>query len=309
MIEGPIACVGECMIELSDLDAEDGRIRMGFAGDTFNTAVYLARLLGPAGPPVSYVTAVGRDRLSGKMVSEMTTEGIGTDLVARLDDRLPGIYAIEVDAGGERSFRYWREASAARAMFSGDGLDPDALQGFGLVYLSGITLAILPEADRGRLLDRLVRNRDAGGDVAFDGNYRPRLWSAPEEARRWIEAALAVASIALPSLDDELTLFADADERAVLERIAGCGPTDIAMKRGARGPVVLSDGVRAEPPCEAVETVVDTTAAGDSFNAAYIAARIRGAGPEEAARAGHALAGQVIGHRGAILPRDLPLAR
>lgn len=309
MIEGPIACVGECMIELTELDAKDGRVRLGFAGDTCNTAIYLSRLLGGGGPSVSYVTAVGRDGLSDRMTAEIEAEGIGTDLVARLEDLLPGIYAIEVDPSGERSFRYWRETSAARMMFSDGAIDPEALGGFRLIYLSGITLAILPETDRARLLDRLRRNREAGGQVAFDGNYRPRLWRSAAEARHWMEAALAVTTIALPSADDEAELFGDADEAATLDRIRARGPEEIAMKRGERGPLVLTAGRRAEPPCDRVKTVVDTTAAGDSFNAGYLAARLSGAAPEEAARAGHALAAQVIGYSGAIMPRSVPLAR
>jgi 2-dehydro-3-deoxygluconokinase len=309
MLTGPIACIGECMIELSDLAAEDGRVRMGFAGDTCNTAIYLARLLGPEEAGVSYVTALGQDALSDRMLSEMRAEGLGTDLVARLQDRLPGIYAIEIDAQGERSFRYWREASAARAMFSPEGLDPEALDGFGLVYLSGITLAILPEADRGRLLERLRIYRDRGGEVAFDSNYRPRLWTSPDEARNWIAEAFSAASIALPSIDDEVALFGEADEDAVLARISGYGPREIALKRGARGPVVLWEGERAAPDCPAAPRVVDTTAAGDAFNAGYLAARIGGAPPPDAARSGHALAAQVIGHRGAIMPREVPLDR
>ncbi|MDG4649925.1 sugar kinase [Roseibacterium sp. SDUM158017] len=309
MLQGPVASIGECMIELSDLAADDGRIRMGFAGDTFNTAVYLARLVAQDGTGVSYVTALGQDAFSDRMIAAMRDEGIGTDLVVRLPDRLPGIYAIEVDDAGERSFRYWRDASAARALFSPEGLGAQALEGFGLVYLSGITLAILPEVDRAGLLERLRIHRDRGGDVAFDGNYRPRLWTSRDEARQWMAEALSAASIALPSVDDEMALFGDADEAAVLSRIAAHGPREIVLKRAERGPVVVADGARAAPDCPKAPKILDTTAAGDAFNAGYLAARLRGAPPEAAARSGHALAVQVIGHRGAIMPRDVPLAR
>jgi 2-dehydro-3-deoxygluconokinase len=308
-INGPVIAVGECMIELSGLEADDGRVTLGFAGDTCNTAIYLARLLGPGGPKVRFATAVGQDSLSGRMIAALQADGIGTDLIARLPEKLPGIYAIEIDDTGERSFRYWREASAARAMFGAGGLDPAMLANCGLLYLSGITLAILPEADRARLVDRMAQHKDAGHAVAFDGNYRPRLWSAPEEARRWTAEALAACTIALPSVDDELALFGDGDEGAVLDRLMQSGPSEIVLKRGAMGPVVTTEGSVSAPPCTAVNRVVDTTAAGDSFNAGYLAARMGGAAPVEAARSGHALAAQVIGYRGAILPRDVALAR
>lgn len=309
MFAGPIACIGEMMIELSDLDALDGRIRLGFAGDTCNTAIYLARLLGAAGTRVGYVTALGRDRFSDRMIATLDEEGIATNLIARLPDRLPGLYAIEIDGTGERSFRYWREVSAARAMFGPGGVDLAALRGYGTIYLSGITLAILPEADRARLLALLKRHRETGGAVVFDPNYRPRLWSSPREAQRWTTEALAASSVALPSIDDEMALFGDADEDAVLTRLASSGPREIVLKRGAAGPLVRADGATEQPPCAAALKVVDTTAAGDSFNAGYMAARIAGAHPPRAAQSGHALAAQVIGHPGAIMARDVPLAR
>lgn len=309
MIDGPIIAIGECMIELSDLDASDGRVRLGFAGDTCNTAIYLARLLGQGGPPVRYATALGQDGLSARMVAALAAEGIDTGLIARLPDKLPGLYAIETGAGGERSFRYWREASAARSMFAAGGLDPDALGPCGMLYLSGITLAILPDRDRARLIDLMRRVVAAGGRAVFDGNYRPRLWASESEARRWMEEAWGAATIALPSIDDEAALFGDTEEAAVLDRLRAAGVAEIVLKRGDRGPLVCDGFTVTAPPCPGAPRVVDTTAAGDSFNAGYLAARIGGAAPVDAARSGHALALQVIGHPGAILPRDVPLAR
>lgn len=308
-LDGPVIAIGECMIELSELEAADGRVRLGFAGDTCNTAIYLARLLGQDGPPVRYATALGNDSLSSRMINVLQDSGLETDLIARLPDKLPGIYAIEIDAYGERSFRYWRETSAARAMFSDGALTPQHLDDCGLLYLSGITLAILPEVDRARLVELMMQHKAAGRQVAFDGNYRANLWGSVADASRWIGTAVAASTIALPSIDDEMALFGDADEAAVLDRLQSAGPSEVVLKRGARGPVACWNGERSSPDCAAAPSVVDTTAAGDSFNAGYLAARIRGASPIDAARSGHALAAQVIGHRGAIIPREVPLAR
>lgn len=284
-----VVCAGEAMIELS-IDAPERQI--GFAGDTFNTAVYMARAL-PAGA-VDFATVVGEDALSDRMLAFFESQGVGTGLVGRHPERLPGIYSIAVDADGERSFAYWRDRSAARTLFS-DGFE--ALHGADLVYFSGITLAILPPLIRTALIAHLA---GFPGTVAFDSNYRPRLWHDADVARDAMEMAWGVTDIALPSLDDEMALFGDADADATLARLRSYGLTEGALKRGAEGPLPLDPEVPAGSFAKA-EKVVDTTAAGDSFNAAYLAAILNGATGAEAAEQAHALAMQVIAAPGAIV--------
>lgn len=305
-----VACIGECMVELtlprdtarsgSDLGSDTGRI--GFAGDTLNAAVYLRRAAGPD-VAVSYVTAVGTDRLSDRMIGFFAAEGLETDLIERRANHVPGLYAIDVDAQGERSFTYWRDASAARTLFADPAtVTPERLAGFDLVYLSGITLAILSEPARAALHRFLGGFRARGGRVAFDSNYRPRLWPDAAAARSAIAAFWAETDIALPSLDDETALFGDADAAGVLARLAGLGVVRGALKRGADGPLAIGPAGPL-PACPAAPAVVDSTAAGDSFNGAYLAALLGGAPAEACLAAGHAMAARVIGHPGAIIPR------
>lgn len=293
------ACIGECMIELAGLDFTSGTARIGFAGDTANTATYLARL----GVPTAYVTNVGRDSLSDAMIARLAGEGIDTALIGRHPDRLPGLYAIETDARGERSFRYWRSESAARTLFSGTGPGLADLSDFGTLYVSGITLAILSASVRHRLVTALGALRAQGRRVVFDPNYRPRLWRDAEEAREAFAAIWAVTTVGLPSRDDETALWGDADADATARRLAALGVEEIVVKDGAAGPLLSVDGATERLPVEPVARVVDTSGAGDSFNAGYLAARIAGAGPRDAALAGHRLAATVIGHHGAIIPR------
>jgi 2-dehydro-3-deoxygluconokinase len=295
-----IACIGECMVELTLPRGRQGA-RVGFAGDTLNTAVYLKR----SAPEieVAYVTAVGTDALSERMLAFFADEGLDTSLIERRADSVPGLYAIAVDAAGERSFTYWRDSSAARTLFLPPAhVTPERLAGFDLLYLSGITLAILtPEARR--MLDAfLPRFRAEGGQVAFDSNYRPRLWRDPADARREIGALWRLADIGLPSLDDEMALWGDRDSAAVLARLAAAGIRRGALKRGGAGPLPIGScgPLPAFPPAP---RVVDTTAAGDSFNGAYLAALMRGAPEADCLAAGHTLASEVIAHPGAIMPR------
>ncbi|HMO06324.1 MAG TPA: sugar kinase [Paracoccaceae bacterium] len=293
-----ILCIGECMVELAPL-ADAGTFRLGYAGDTFNTAWYLRRCA-PAGWQVDYLTAVGQDAVSDRMVACFATAGIGTAHVLRLPGRTVGLYLIELVAG-ERSFSYWRGQSAARCLADDPGHLARALAGADLAYLSGITLAILSDDARARLTVALDAFRRAGGRVAFDPNLRPRLWPSTQSMREAVMQAASACDIALPSHDDEAAHFGDADPMATLRRYAGAGAIEVVVKNGAGGmPAQLEGQVwHFTPP--SVAEVVDTTAAGDSFNAAFLAARLGGSPPLEALARGAGLAGRVIGARGALV--------
>jgi 2-dehydro-3-deoxygluconokinase len=301
-----LASIGECMIELTVRDPRTLDLRFG--GDTLNTAVYMARRLAQAGraAQVDYVTALGDDPYSDQMVETWREEGLGTEMVARLPGRLPGLYMIRTDARGERTFHYWRSAAAARDLFRAPEIDRivETLAGYDLVYVSGITLSIYDAASRQRLFALLDRVRAAGGRVAFDSNYRPRGWPEREEARAAMIEAWRRADFGLPTFEDEQALWDDADARATVRRLRKLGVGEVAIKRGQDPALVAAgDGEPVEVPSLADVTPVDTTAAGDSFNAAYLVARLLGSDPLAAARAGHRVAAAVIGHPGAIVPR------
>lgn len=300
MVRLKFACIGECMIELNHIDLMKGTVRLGFAGDTLNTSVYLSRL----GCDVSYITNLGSDTFSTQMLHRFKAEGINCDLIGQHETCLPGIYAIETDHRGERSFHYWREASAARTLFSGFGASLADLSGFDVIYLSGITLAILPPAMRAALIATAGELKGAGKQVVFDTNYRPRLWLDDTTARASFDAMWAATSVALPSYDDEERLYPGLSPMQVVDRIAGFGPQEVVLKNGARGPMIRAHGTTVQTAMAAAAQVVDTSGAGDSFNAGYLAARLRGETPLQGAAAGHRLASAVICHHGAVIARE-----
>ena len=295
-----VACFGEVMIELI-FDKLPGGTITNVAGDTFNIAVYLRRVLAPE-HSVDYVTALGDDLLSEKIVNEVRRHGLGTERIRRVSNKLPGVYSITLDAHGERSFSYWRSDSAARCIFEAiDGPNFDCLKGFDLICASGISLAILPDATRLALFAWLQRFRNEGGRFAFDSNYRPSLWESRELAAERMNTAWTMCDIALPSLDDEMALFEESEQQ-VMERFQSYGHSSGAIKRGARGPILLGQSTCEKVTYPVIATVVDTTAAGDSFVGGYLGTFLNLADAGQAALAGHQLASTVIQAQGAIVP-------
>lgn len=295
-----ICCIGEVMIEL--VNGRDGNIALGVAGDTYNTAVYLKRQLKTADVTVSYCTALGTDPYSTKIRDTLSHYGLDTSCVETREDKIPGLYAVDTDDQGERSFTYWRSDAAARTLFQSPGtVSLGTLETFDLIYLSGISMAILPAAIREKLIDFIVAFRAKGGTFAYDSNYRPRLWEDQATAQGVNNRMWQLADIALPSVDDEMALFGDASEADVVDRLHGFGVTAGALKRGAEGPLDLA-GQAVAQDLTLVEKVVDSTAAGDSFNAGYLAALVQGRSAQIQMESGHNLAAKVITHPGAIIP-------
>ncbi|UFN51310.1 sugar kinase [Roseomonas sp. OT10] len=295
-----VACLGECMVELRE--RSDGLLSRGFGGDTLNTAVYMARL----GMSVDYVTALGDDPFSAEMLAGWEAEGVGTGLIPRVPGRVPGLYLIQTDAKGERRFSYWRDSAPVRQLFTLDET-PRVVAGlarFGLVYLSGITLSLFRGESSGALFAALEGVRAAGGRIAFDTNFRPRGWPDREEAVATYDRMARLSDIVLAGSEDHGLLTGTEPDMGAVERwLRAAGVTEMVIKSTQPGCQVIHPGGMRLVRTKAVQPV-DTTAAGDSFAAAYLAAREAGLDPVQAARAGHRLAGEVILHPGAIIPRE-----
>lgn len=300
-----IALIGECMLELTPQSRGHSSERslpmnLSYGGDTLNAAVYLAR----QGIAVEYVTALGDDPMSAWMVEQWRDEGVGCDLVQYYANAVPGMYLIDTDDRGERSFYYWRDSAPARRLLE-DPLKAEGLFArlaeFPWLCLSGISLAIYSEASRQRLFELLADYRRNGGKVAFDSNYRPALWPEQEVTRQAYESMYRLTDLSMPTIEDEQQLYGDADQNEIIERLQGWGVGEIVLKMGEHGCLVVVDGTRELVTAQKV-AVVDTTSAGDSFNAGYLAARLKGKFASAAAAAGHRLASVVIQHRGAIIP-------
>lgn len=306
-----ICAVGEVMVELAPAGIEgcDGLRALNYAGDTYNTAVYLARL----GVSTRYFTRLGDDIYSNEVLQIMHREGLDSSAIERAAGRTPGLYMIANHTSGERSFTFWRGQSPAREMFANiESTEAFArcLEDAEYAYFSGVTLGILAPAALQRLLQVLSAFRAKGGKVVFDGNYRPQLWHDCEHAQEAMMSALRESDIALLTDEDEYLLWGRTAPGEIFERCLAVGVAEVVLKRGPQPVLVMQRsagtavGEQASVPVPPVAKVIDTTAAGDSFNAGYLAARMRGASAAEAAETGSRCASIVISHRGAIVGRE-----
>ncbi|MDR3325697.1 MAG: sugar kinase [Rhodospirillaceae bacterium] len=298
-----IVSIGECMIEMADRG--DNIMTMAYAGDTLNSAVYLSRINGP-NLIIDYVTALGDDPYSDAMMSFWQQEGIGIDWVVRLPGQLPGLYLIRTDNTGERSFYYYRSSAPVRSLFDLPETVNllDHLVDADMVHFSGITLAILSYPARDRLAESLEKLRRGGTRIVFDGNYRPSLWPSPDVARRVVTRFLSFVDLALPSADDEDLLFGDKSCEAIAERMHNLGVNEVLVKHGASGCFISHEGLQTHVPVIKQVKAIDTTGAGDSFNAGYLSGRLAGKTPIDAAHMGNNLATTVVCYHGAIISRE-----
>ena len=306
-----VAAIGECMIERREMgtDLKQGSIPdipRKFSGDTLNTLTYIARLLDWGRAELFYITAVGMDAGSAAMLAAWEAEGINTAFVRRFRDKVPGSYTISTAQDGERRFSYDRNESAARDLFRDDYAESlsSSLKDLDLLYLSGISMAILPPHGRERLLKLLRTLRRAGVIIVYDPNYRAALWASPAEARDWTGRVYQETDVAMPGFDDEKALFDDATPEQACARLADTGIAEVIMKNGSSPCFVASGQDIVRFPVTSQDGVVDTTAAGDSFNAGYISARLCGHDVAASVRTGQTLAGRVVQYPGAIIPRE-----
>lgn len=298
-----IVLFGEGMIE------ERADAAFAWGGDVVNTAVYLARQTAQLGLRPELMSAMGADAGSAAIMAAWAAQGVGVEHVLRDPTRTAGRYKISLRPDGQRSFSYDRDRSAARSFFehADAGATLEWAAGADILYLTGITLSIYGEAARARIgeLARAVRAR--GGEVVFDANYRAPGWPSAAAAWAAIEALAPAITLAMPSSDDHAALRGPALSADAAAAWLALGPREVVIKLGADGAYVANaSGEHVAVTAAAPARVIDTTAAGDSFNAAYIAARlVEGASMEAAARRGAALAAEVIGWPGAIAPVEV----
>jgi len=290
-----VSC-GECMIEMAG--GAGDHWKMGIAGDTLNTAWHFRNATAADDWHVGYVTALGDDRYSERIVKFIADSGIDVSTIQRLPGKRPGLYLIDQE-NGDRVFTYWRENSAARKMADDIASLASAVRNADVIYLSGITLAILGPDRRAALID-LLRGLAEHTRIAFDPNIRPVLWESAEICAKVITDVAAISHIVLPSFDDEAKLFGDRSAEETVMRYRDFGVAEVVVKNGKEACWFSKGDTTQSIKTPSVTDVVDATGAGDSFNAAFLAARLDGAEITDAIRAGQTLSAKVIQTHGAL---------
>ncbi|MFU2089402.1 sugar kinase [Avibacterium avium] len=300
-----IAIIGECMIELNG--EPFGNMWQTYGGDTLNTATYLARVSHSQDIAVHYVTAMGADKLSQQMIQHWQQDQIHTDSVLIDSNRQAGLYLIQLDKFGERTFLYWRSESAARYLLQHPDYPQvqDKLAEMDMIYLSGISLAILPDADRYALIKQLKQLAEQGVKIAFDSNYRPKLWESVAKTQEIYTALLPFIDLALVTFDDEQALWGDSETAQSVQRLKDFGVKNIVLKQGKDGALFCdAQGNEQHIATTPVANVVDTTSAGDAFNAGFLNGYLREKSPQQCCQQGNQVAGIVIQHKGAIIDKN-----
>ena len=295
--------IGECMIELSQNNELD-EYKQSFAGDVFNTGVYIKRCLKESAQ-VSFLSVIGEDKMSSQLLSLMANEEINNRYLYRCKSNKMGLYIINIDHYGERTFDYWRENSAARQLMKLIKQDNSKMDfsSFTTLFFSGISIAILSSED---LLDfwKFIEDRRAHGcQIVFDPNYRPALWHSPQHAKEAFEIAYSLSDVVLPGVDDHKNLYHHESAAEVASHLEAKGIGEIIIKNGDLEVLISVDGKRTQIGITPVTEVVDTTSAGDAFNGGYLSARQSGKSVKDAVTYAASVAGCVIQHKGAIVPK------
>lgn len=302
---------GECMVELTAASQEvaSGKLmKQGFAGDVFNTAVYLKRLFKDA--YVNMFTAIGQDKFSDDMLKLFEDEQLGTEFVFRSEDKIAGLYAIELDEHGERSFTYWRENSAARSVMQFvDQSVVDKFKKDDVFFFSGISLGVVKPEHREQFWQFVAQLKEKGVQIVFDLNFRPRLWASKEQAREQFCLAFDASDVLLPGVDDFAAIFDIDTVDGIIEYFADAQYQELVIKNGEKNVHCLSAGERQIIDVTPVDNVVDTTSAGDSFNGGYLGGRIAQQTIAQSVQLANKVAGFVIQHPGAIVEKSLFSAR
>jgi len=292
-----LVCLGEAMVEFNQAPGDPTRYIAGFGGDTSNCAIAAARI----GARSGYITQVGDDVFGAQLLELWRDEAVDATGVRVLPGGDTGVYFVTHGTQGH-AFTYRRAGSAASRMAPDDSAFAPHLQAVSrtrALHVSGISQAISASACA-TVLDAIERARAQRALVAYDLNFRPRLWSA-SAARPMVERTAALADIFLPSVDEVALLAGTRTPEEALQWAHDLGAPTVLLKLGALGCWVSQRSGVTRLPTYPV-TPVDATGAGDCFAGTLLARLAAGDDVVAAARAANVAAALSTLGVGAVAP-------
>ena len=296
-----LLCLGEPLFELNQLppDAQGRALYLeGHGGDTSNAAIAASR----AGARVGYISAIGQDAAGESFQKLWAAEGVDASTVTVRADAPTGLYLVTHGPQGH-DFTFYRTGTAASRM-TPEALPEAALRAARMLHVSGISQAISTSACDTAFAAMQIA-RDAGVTVSYDTNLRRRLWPV-KRAAATIHAALELADISLPSLDDATHLTGLDEPEAIVDFYLKLSPL-VVLKMGKDGVIVADRQGRQRIPGFKVKAV-DATGAGDTFAGNFLARTLAGDTPQQAARYANAAAALATTGYGAVAPMPGPQA-
>lgn len=284
-----IVALGECLVEFSELEGE--LYRQSFAGDTLNTLFYASRL----GLATGYISMLGDDPYTGGIETLLSAEQIDRSLVGR-SSRTNGIYFIKRDSSPNTRLHFIRDRSAAKQAI--DLLDLQFVREYILnSHVFHLSLIAIGMTENKQRLLELVGSVAGRILISLDTNYRSSVWESSDQARETLADYLPHIDLLFVTDTDDRAYHGERSTVEVIKHYQSFGVPEFAYRMGAAGSIVFSgkaDGIKAIPNIE----VLDTTGAGDAYNAGYLFLKLGGAAPRECgvyATACAALAIQGIG--------------
>ena len=287
--------------DISSLENNSSNIKINFGGDTYNSAVYFSRLTNNK-TNTFYSTALGKDNFSKKMISRFKNENIKCDYIRTDGENPPGLYSIEINEKGERSFSYWRDQSPSKYIFlgsKGKKLIKD-INNADIFYYTGISAGILDEKQR----KDLINIGSSAIICGFDFNYRSQLHYNNKVSQLLFNEINNRVDIHFVSFDDARELFNIKSPLEIFEIINE--KKNLILIRYKNSIIFKNKQQEIKTVTVPHGEVVDTTAAGDAFNGSFLAImnNNKNVPVEENILISHSVTREVIKHRGAIISKN-----
>ena len=291
-----ICAIGECMMELSN--AKNALYSQSIAGDTLNFSSYLDKNIFD----ISYFTAVGTSEISKRVIRFLQKQKIKTNLVSQISSHEIGLYLIENTKAGEKIFYYWRDHSAAKFFFNNENIKKykNQLEKYQYVYFSGITLSLFENNNFYNFISLLEFLKKKQVKIIFDFNIRINRWTK-KNLNNFLYSILNFVDICFVSGED-LKFWKNDSSLRNFEKLINKYKIDHGIfRKNAKLTYSIQNKKKYTIKNKFIRKVVDTSGAGDGFNAAYVSNFIIHNDPALALKEASLLGSKIIMQKGAIV--------